>query len=41
MLDEIRHYPLVKGRQVRLLYRRDAMERKVGTLLEHRAPRRK
>jgi hypothetical protein len=41
MLDEIRHYPLVKGKQVRLLYRRDAMERKVGTLLEHRAPRRK
>ena len=41
MLDEIRHYPLVKGKQVRLLYRRDAMERKVGTLLEHPAPRRK
>ncbi|HEY6281161.1 MAG TPA: hypothetical protein VIW72_05120 [Burkholderiales bacterium] len=41
MLDEIRHYPLVTGKQVRLLCRRDAMERKVGTLLEHPAPRRK
>lgn len=41
MLDEIRHYPLVTGKQVRLLYRRDAMERKVGALLEHPAPQRK
>jgi hypothetical protein len=41
MLDEIRHYPLVTGKQVRLLCRRDAMERKVGALLEHPAPRRK
>ncbi|HXZ97316.1 MAG TPA: hypothetical protein VEG37_09780 [Burkholderiales bacterium] len=41
MLDEIRHYPLVTRKQVRLLYHRDAMERKAGKLLEHRAPRRK
>jgi len=41
MLDEIRHYPLVTGTQVRLLYRRDAMERKVGALLQYQAPRRK
>jgi len=41
MLDEIRHYSLVTGKQVRLLYRRDAMERKVGALLEHPAPQRK
>jgi len=41
MLDEIRHYPLVTRKQVRLLYRRDAMERKAGNLLEYPAPRRK
>lgn len=41
MLDEIQHYPLVTGKQVRLLCRRDAMERKAGKLLQHRAPRRK
>ena len=41
MLDEIRHYPLVTGKQVRLLYRRDAMERKVGALLQYQAPQRK
>ncbi len=41
MLDEIRHYPLVTGKQVRLLYRRDAMERKVGALLQYQGPRRK
>jgi len=41
MLDEIRHYPLVTGKQARLLYRRDAMERKVGALLQYQAPRRK
>jgi len=41
MLDEIRHYPLVTRKQVRLLYHRDAMECKAGKLLEHRAPRRK
>ena len=41
MLDEIRHYPLVTRRQVRLLCRRDAMERKAGELLQHRARRRK
>ncbi|HMJ50228.1 MAG TPA: hypothetical protein VK440_06660 [Burkholderiales bacterium] len=41
MLDEIRHYPLVTRKQVRLLYRRDAMERKAGKLLEYPAPRRK
>lgn len=41
MLDEIRHYPLVTGKQVRILYRRDAMERKVGALLQYQAPQRK
>jgi len=41
MLDEIQHYPLVSKKQVHLLSRRDAMERKVGKLLEHPAPRRK
>lgn len=40
-LDQIRHYPLVTRRQVRLLHQRDAMERKIGELLEHPAPRRK
>lgn len=41
MLDEIRHYPLVTGKQARLLCRRDAMERKIGALLQYQAPRRK
>jgi hypothetical protein len=41
MLDEIRHYPLVTGKQVRLLFRRDAMERKAGELLQYRKRRRK
>jgi hypothetical protein len=41
MLDDIRHFPLVSRKQVRLLYRRDAMERKVGELLQYPAPRRK
>ena len=41
MLDEIRHYPLVTGKQARILYRRDAMERKVGALLQYQAPHRK
>jgi hypothetical protein len=40
LLDGIRHYPLVTGKQVRLLYRRDAMERKAGALLEYRPRRR-
>ena len=40
MLDEIRHYPLLARAQLRLLHRRDAMERKIGKLLEFR-PRRK
>jgi len=39
-LDEIRHTPLVTKRQSRMLRLRDAMERKAGTLLEHRRPRR-
>ena len=40
MLDEMRHTPLVTKRQSRMLRLRDAMERKAGTLLEHRRPRR-
>jgi len=39
-LEAIRHYPLVTRAQLRLLHRRDAMERKIGKLLEFR-PRRK
>jgi hypothetical protein len=38
-IDDIRHYPLVTNKQARLLRRRDAMERKAGTLAEHRRPR--
>jgi len=40
-LDEMRHYPLMTKRQARALRLRDAMERKAGALLEHRAPRRR
>ena len=38
-LDEIGHTPLVTRGQARKLRRRDAMERRVGALLEHRPPR--
>jgi hypothetical protein len=38
-VDEIRHYPLVTKRQARALRRRDAVERKADTLIEHRRPR--
>jgi hypothetical protein len=41
MLDATRHYPLVTKKQSRLLRRRDPIERKAGTLLEHRRPRKK
>ena len=40
-LEEIRHYPLVTRAQLRLLHRSDAMERKIGKLLEFRPRRRK
>ena len=39
-LDRIRHYPLIAGRQEKLLRRRDTMERRAQALREHRRPRR-
>ena len=39
MLDKVKHYPLVTARQVHLLYRRDAVERKAGELLQYRTRR--
>ena len=39
-LDELPHYSLISARQARLLRRRDALERRIGTVLEHRRPRR-
>jgi hypothetical protein len=38
MLDDIPHYPLLPARQARFLRRREAFERHIGTVLEHRAP---
>jgi hypothetical protein len=38
-LDALRHRPLLTKRQARRLRLRDAMERKVGALIEHRRPR--
>jgi hypothetical protein len=38
-LDETPHYSLITARQAKLLRRRDAVERRVGTVLEHRRPR--
>jgi hypothetical protein len=38
MLDEIRHFPLVSQRQVRLLRTRDRMERRAQKLREHPPP---
>jgi hypothetical protein len=38
-LDEMPHYALVSARQAKLLRRRDELERRIGTLLEHRRPR--
>lgn len=38
-LDELRHWPLVTKRQVKLLRLRDPLERKAGMLRQHRPPR--
>lgn len=38
-LDELRHRSLLTKRQARTLRLRDAMERKIGALAEHRRPR--
>jgi hypothetical protein len=38
-LDDLRHRPLLTKKQARALRLRDAMERKVGALNEHRPPR--
>jgi hypothetical protein len=38
-LDGLPHYALVSARQAKLLRRRDALERRIGTVLEHRRPR--
>ena len=40
-VDEIRHFRLVGPAQIRLLRRRDRVERNAGKLLEHRSPRRR
>lgn len=40
-LDELRHWPLVTARQAKLLRLRDAIERKSGTLRQHKPRRRK
>ena len=40
-LDELRHHPIITKKQARMLRLRDAIERKAGTLGEHRAPRRR
>jgi hypothetical protein len=40
-IDAIRHYPLVTKRQARNLRRRDAIERKLGKLGEHRPARKR
>ena len=38
-LDEIRHFPLVTGRPLGLVSRRDPFERRAGTLSQYRTPR--
>jgi hypothetical protein len=38
-LDELRHFPLVPGRRVRLVSRRDPFERRAGALSQYRTPR--
>ena len=40
-VDEVRHYPLITKGQARMLRLRDALERKAGSLLEHRPPRKR
>ena len=38
-LDELRHFPLMSGRHLRSVTRRDRFERKVGGMLQYRRPR--
>jgi hypothetical protein len=38
-LDELPHYPLVRGRQLKAMLPRDPFERRVGAMLQHRKPR--
>ena len=38
-LDDLRHFPLVGRRHLRLVARRDPFERRLGTLLQYRRPR--
>jgi len=38
-LDDIRHFPLVKGHPLRLVSRRDPFERRAGALSQYRTPR--
>ena len=40
-LDELRHYRLMTGPQVRSLVRRDPFEREVGALLQYRKPKKR
>jgi hypothetical protein len=38
-LDELPHFPLVSGRHLKAVTRRDPFERRVGALLQYRRPR--
>ena len=38
-LDTLRHFPLVSGRHLKAVTRRDPFERRVGALLQYRRPR--
>jgi hypothetical protein len=38
-LDDVRHFPLVSGRHLRLVSRRDPFERRAATLSQYRTPR--
>jgi hypothetical protein len=39
LLDEMRHFPLLNGRHLKAVVRRDPFERRVGVLLQYRRPR--
>ena len=38
-LDELRHFPLVNGRELKSMLPRDPFERRVGAMLQYRRPR--
>ncbi len=38
-LDELRHFPLVRGRQLKSMLPRDPFERRLGAMLQYRRPR--